>query len=113
MPIRLNQKETKFTPATFGHRKELIMHSLVMVGSHPTKATSLNLDLDYIDLYLIHWPMGKVHFMEIWKEFEKQVKSGKLRSIGVSNFNIAQLERVIKEGEIPPAANQVREDTSH
>ena len=69
--------------------------------------TSLNkLGLDYLDLYLIHWP-GKDKFKDTWKAFEKLYKDGRVRAIGVSNFQIHHLEDLISSAEIKPMVNQV------
>jgi 2,5-diketo-D-gluconate reductase A len=66
------------------------------------------LGLDYLDLYLIHWPQPKVNkYIEIWQAFESILSTGKVKSIGVSNFTQAQLERLISETEVIPAVNQV------
>lgn len=48
-----------------------------------------------------------VDYMETWKGLEKKVEEGKIRSIGLSNFNIAQIQRVIDNGKIKPAALEV------
>ncbi|GGI13667.1 aldo/keto reductase [Gottfriedia solisilvae] len=69
--------------------------------------TSLQkLGLDYLDLYLIHWP-GKDKYKETWKAFEKLYKDGRVRAIGVSNFQIHHLEDLISSSEIKPMVNQV------
>lgn len=69
--------------------------------------TSLNkLGLDYLDLYLIHWP-GKDKYKETWKAFEKLYKDGRVRAIGVSNFHVHHLEDLISSAEIKPMVNQV------
>ena len=69
--------------------------------------TSLNkLGLDYLDLYLIHWP-GKDKYKETWKAFEKLYKDGRVRAIGVSNFQVHHLEDLISSAEIKPMVNQV------
>ena len=69
--------------------------------------TSLNkLGLDYLDLYLIHWP-GKDKYKETWKALEKLYKEGRVRAIGVSNFQIHHLEDLISTAEIKPMVNQV------
>ncbi|MEH7418178.1 aldo/keto reductase [Neobacillus drentensis] len=69
--------------------------------------TSLNkLGLDYLDLYLIHWPVeGK--FKEAWRALETLYKEGKVKAIGVSNFHVHHLEDLLKEAEIKPMINQV------
>lgn len=69
--------------------------------------TSLNkLGLDYLDLYLIHWP-GKDKYKETWKALEKLYKDGRVRAIGVSNFKIHHLEDLMSSAEIKPMVNQV------
>jgi len=71
--------------------------------------TSLTkLGLDYIDLYLIHWPLPHLdRYVEAWKGFEKLLADGKARSIGVSNFQPAHLDRLAKETDTVPAVNQI------
>ena len=64
------------------------------------------LGLDYIDLYLIHWPV-KEKFKETWKALEKLYRDGFVRAIGVSNFNIHHLEELINSSSINPMINQV------
>src|SRR5213595_1193230 len=64
------------------------------------------LGLDYLDLYLIHWP-GKDKYKETWKAFEKLYKDGRVRAIGVSNFLIHHLEDLLGSAEIKPMVNQV------
>ncbi|WP_042463962.1 aldo/keto reductase [Neobacillus dielmonensis] len=69
--------------------------------------TSLKkLGLEYLDLYLIHWP-GKTKFKETWKALEKLYKDGRVRAIGVSNFKVHHLEELLKDAEIKPMVNQV------
>lgn len=69
--------------------------------------TSLDkLGLDYLDLYLIHWP-GKDKYKETWKALEKLYKDGRVRAIGVSNFKVHHLEDLISDAEIKPMVNQV------
>jgi 2,5-diketo-D-gluconate reductase A len=71
--------------------------------------TSLKkLGTDYVDLYLIHWPMpSKDLFMETWRAFLKLKEEGRAKSIGVSNFRTADLERIIKESGVTPVLNQI------
>lgn len=67
------------------------------------------LGLDYVDLMLIHWPLPqRDEYISTWKTFEKLVEAGKVRSIGVSNFKPAHLERLLGAASIPPVANQIQ-----
>ncbi|PWA10698.1 aldo/keto reductase [Pueribacillus theae] len=65
-----------------------------------------NLGFDYIDLYLIHWPV-KGKYKETWKALEKLYKDGMVRAIGVSNFQIHHLEDLMADCSIKPMVNQV------
>jgi 2,5-diketo-D-gluconate reductase A len=66
------------------------------------------LALDYVDLYLIHWPVPSYDlYAETWRALIEIAESGRARAIGVSNFNIDHLERVIDETGVVPAVNQV------
>lgn len=69
--------------------------------------TSLRkLGLDYLDLYLIHWPVaGK--YKDAWRALEKLYKEGRVRAIGVSNFQIHHLEDLMAGAEVKPMVNQV------
>lgn len=83
--------------------------------------TLLDLQLDYLDLYLIHWPVsmkkGSVGFKpenlsqpdipSTWKAMEAAFDSGKVRAIGMSNFSCKKLGDLLKVARIPPAVNQV------
>ena len=61
-----------------------------------------------LDLYLIHWPRPLVNrYVESWKAFIRLQKEGRIRSIGVSNFNRDHLERIIDETGVTPAVNQI------
>lgn len=64
------------------------------------------LGLDYLDLYLIHWPVaGK--FKEAWRALETLYRQGKVRAIGVSNFQVHHLKELLQDAEIKPVVNQV------
>ncbi|MDQ0200329.1 aldo/keto reductase [Neobacillus ginsengisoli] len=74
------------------------------LAAYETSLTKLG--LDYLDLYLIHWPVaGK--YKEAWRALETLYKEGKVKAIGVSNFQIHHLEDVMKDAEIKPMVNQV------
>lgn len=64
------------------------------------------LGLDYLDLYLIHWP-GKNKFAESWTALEDLYQEGKIRAIGVCNFNISHLQDLLKTARVTPVINQV------
>ncbi|MFF7214828.1 aldo/keto reductase [Streptomyces sp. NPDC008238] len=66
------------------------------------------LGLDYVDLYLIHWPApARGLYQETWRALEKIHADGRARAIGVSNFPVAHLQRLLDEGGVVPALNQV------
>ncbi|XP_055627813.1 aldo-keto reductase family 1 member B1-like isoform X2 [Toxorhynchites rutilus septentrionalis] len=100
------------------HRPELVEGAC--------RTTLKNLGLDYVDLYLIHWPMGyregdalfptdengktaysDVDYVDTWKEMEKLVELGLAKSIGISNFNSKQVERILAIAKVKPVTNQV------
>lgn len=100
------------------HRPDLVIPAL--------KDTLKNLKTSYVDLYLIHWPFaykegpegfpydaqGKIIFSNVdyvdtWKAMETAVDLGLAKSIGVSNFNSVQLQRVLDMCRIKPVTNQV------
>ncbi|XP_030760210.1 aldose reductase-like isoform X2 [Sitophilus oryzae] len=97
-------------------------------GVHPDRVEKFlleslkKLQLDYVDLYLIHLPICTSGFLAhgpesakpeptdhvaTWKKLEEQVDLGRAKSIGVSNFNISQVKRILDNARIKPAANQV------
>ena len=66
------------------------------------------LGLDYVDLYLIHWPVpSQGLFTQAWKQMEKLYANGQVRAIGVSNFLAAHLDTLLAASEIVPAVNQI------
>ena len=83
--------------------------------------TLADLQTDYLDLYLIHWPANETQFPDTWAElnagtwraFEEIYKSGKAKSIGVSNFNINHLEALFETAEIKPMVNQIEIHPGH
>lgn len=69
--------------------------------------TSLQkLGLDYLDLYLIHWPVER-KYKDAWRALETLYKDGKVKAIGVSNFQIHHLEDLLQDAEVKPVINQV------
>lgn len=62
--------------------------------------------LDYLDLYLIHWP-GKDKYVESWKALEDLYEDGEIKAIGVCNFNATHLEDLLSFAQIKPVVNQV------
>ncbi|KAJ3560729.1 hypothetical protein NP233_g10646 [Leucocoprinus birnbaumii] len=115
-------------------REEVFVTTKLPWTRHHRVAESLdesleNLGMDYVDLYLIHWPQAcpeedgagwyprnpdgsirnteAVSFLDSWKEMENLLTTGKVKSIGVSNFSIKTLEELWKVAKIVPAVNQV------
>jgi len=100
------------------HRPDLVLTGL--------QQTLKNLNTSYLDLYLIHWPFAykeegelfprdandkiefsSVDYLDTWKELEKAVDAGLVKSIGVSNFNQAQIKRLLDTCHIKPVTNQI------
>jgi aldehyde reductase len=94
-------------------------HSTDLVVPACKKTLSL-LQLDYLDLYLIHWPVGfkeggdifpgatsDVDYLDTWKGMEQVHEQGLARTIGVSNFNHQQIERILAVAKVKPVCNQV------
>ncbi|MFT3985981.1 MAG: aldo/keto reductase, partial [Lachnospiraceae bacterium] len=77
--------------------------------------TMKNLDMDYLDLYLIHWP-NPIKFRNewqsanagTWKAFEELYKTGRIRAIGISNFHPRHIDELMKTATIEPMVNQIR-----
>jgi len=96
-------------------REELFVTTKLWNSDHGHDAalraldTSLGkLGLDYVDLYLIHWPQPRHDaYTETWRALEKIAADGRARAIGVSNFHPAHLGRVVAEGTVVPAVNQI------
>jgi 2,5-diketo-D-gluconate reductase A len=98
-------------------RSEIFVTSKLNNGFHDPDAvpgafagTLKALDIGYVDLFLIHWPLPTidVDYVDTWKAMEGLLDGEHLRAIGVSNFQIAHLERVIAAGSVVPAANQIQ-----
>jgi len=66
------------------------------------------LGLDVVDLYLIHWPAPqRDRYIDTWKALERLYGEGRVRAIGVSNFTVAHLSRLLDETDVVPAVNQI------
>jgi 2,5-diketo-D-gluconate reductase A len=96
-------------------RDELFITTKLNNDSHGTGAANAafdrslkNLGLDYVDLYLIHWPLPRQNeYVETWRALEAIHGDGRARAIGVSNFQISHLQRLFDETEVVPAVNQI------
>lgn len=96
-------------------REDLFITSKIWIADMGYEQTLEALDaslerlgLDYLDLYLIHWPAPEKNlYVETWKALEKLYAEKKIRAIGVSNFQPEHLEQLVAEGTIVPAVNQV------
>jgi 2,5-diketo-D-gluconate reductase A len=98
-------------------RGELYVTSKLNNGFHrPNDArrafdrTLAELGFDYVDLFLIHWPLPTLYdgdFVSTWKTLEEFRQDGRARSIGVSNFQVEHLERLAAETDTVPAVNQI------
>ncbi|KAJ9600544.1 hypothetical protein L9F63_026317, partial [Diploptera punctata] len=100
------------------HRPDLVVSAC--------KKTLSNLGIEYLDLYLVHWPFAvkegeelkprdetgrsipsDVDYIDTWKAMEECVKLGLTKSIGLSNFNSQQIQRILDNGVIKPAVHQI------
>lgn len=95
-----------------GTREDLFITSKLFPQSYPYEqcvadidATLERLGLDYLDLLLFHQPYGE--YVDGWKAMEEAVEAGKVRSIGLSNFNAAKVREILDVATIPPAVLQV------
>ena len=96
-------------------RNELFITSKLRNGAHQRDAalrafddTMQKLGIDVIDLFLIHWPVPSQNkYVEAWKALVELQKAGRIKSVGVSNFNQDHLERVIGETGVTPVVNQI------
>lgn len=91
-------------------RKELFIVTKVNFRSYEKARETVNLSLkklntDYLDLVLLHWPFG--NYYAAWRELEKLYDEGKIRAIGVSNFEPDRLIDLIEFNKIKPAVNQI------
>ena len=94
-------------------REELFITTKLWNDDHKRPREALldslkKLQLDYIDLYLMHWPVPAIdHYVEAWKGMIELQKEGLIKSIGVCNFQIHHLQRLIDETGVTPVINQI------
>ena len=96
-------------------REDLFVTTKVWNDDHGYDATMRafdtsmsNLGMEYVDMYLIHWPCaGRGLFTESYRAMETLYREGRIRAIGVSNFQPAHLERLLESAEVVPAVNQI------
>ncbi|RVC73364.1 aldo/keto reductase [Mesorhizobium sp. M4A.F.Ca.ET.022.05.2.1] len=96
-------------------RGDLFITSKLRNGAHQRDAalrafddTMQKLGIDQIDLFLIHWPVpSQGKYVEAWKTLVELQKAGRIKSVGVSNFNQDHLERIIGETGVTPTVNQI------
>ncbi|HFT5867306.1 TPA: 2,5-didehydrogluconate reductase DkgA [Escherichia coli] len=95
------------------NREELFITTKLWNDDHKRPREALldslkKLQLDYIDLYLMHWPVPAIdHYVEAWKGMIELQKEGLIKSIGVCNFQIHHLQRLIDETGVTPVINQI------
>jgi 2,5-diketo-D-gluconate reductase A len=111
-----NEKEVGEAVRASGiDREEIFVTSKLNNGFHDPDAamaafdrTLADLDLGYLDMFLIHWPLPAVgDFVATWWAMEQMLAGGKVRAIGVSNFQPAHLRRLNAETTVVPAVNQI------
>ena len=103
----------EWTAANNVPREEIFITTKLWDDDHKNAQEAIEeslrkLQLSYIDLYLIHSPEpGEQSFIEAWKQMEAAVDAGKIRSIGVSNFDVDHLDALLKVARIKPVVNQI------
>ena len=119
-----NEKEVGQAVRESGVKREDIFVTSKLPGGTKTyegaladfETTMKNLDLDYLDLYLVHapWPWDEIgsnydkENTEVWRAMEEIYNSGRVKAIGVSNFNVHDLENVLKTATIKPMVDQIQ-----
>ncbi len=87
---------TKLPPQRAGRERETLLDSLNALG------------MDYVDLWLIHWPPGRGAGVDSWRAFARARENGQARAIGVSNYSLAQIDELTRATGVTPSVNQVR-----
>lgn len=96
-------------------REDLFVTTKVWNSDHGYDSTLAAFDrslralrMDHVDLYLIHWPLpGRDRYLETWRALEHLLAEGRVRAIGVSNFHVPHLQRLIDSADVVPAVNQI------
>ena len=111
-----NEKEVGLAITASGlDRDDVFVTSKLNNNHHPYSdalaafdRTLSDLGLEYVDLFLIHWPLPAVgDFVETWRALESVYRDDRARAIGVSNFHADHLRRLLDETELVPAVNQI------
>ena len=98
-------------------REELFVTTKLNNGNHERDAARASFDesleklgLEYVDLFLIHWPLPELYggdYPATWRVMQEFVEDGRAKTVGVSNFQVAHLQRLLDETGIAPAVNQI------
>ena len=91
---------TKMPPDNVGRERQTLEESLTKLG------------VDFVDLWLVHWPPNRQATPKAWKEFLRAREDGLARSIGVSNYSLDQIDQLTQATGVTPAVNQIRWGTS-
>jgi diketogulonate reductase-like aldo/keto reductase len=91
---------TKMPPEKVGRERQTLEESLTKLG------------VDFVDLWLVHWPPNSQATPEAWEEFIRAREDGLARSIGVSNYSLNQIDQLTQATGVTPAVNQIRWGTS-
>ncbi|MFJ9124003.1 aldo/keto reductase [Streptomyces sp. NPDC102340] len=111
-----NEKGTGRAIADYGLAREDVFVTTKLWNTEQGRDTALRafdasldrLGMDYVDLYLIHWPVpSRDKYVETWQAFEEILASGRARAIGVSNFLPEHLDRLAAETSVVPSLNQI------
>ena len=99
------QREEVFITTKLWNTRDLGYDSALQVCEESLR----RLELTYVDLYLIHWPVRGIgnNTIEIWRGMVHLLREGKVRAIGVSNFSIDDVKQILNDSDVVPAVNQV------